>query len=171
MTANKNNEEKSKGGRPSKFDQLTELEKANIERMAKKGFTDKDMSEFLDITEQTLLNWKKAHSEFFGAVKDWKDEADYKVERSLYERAHGFTCKEDKVHVTKDGEAIITTVEKNYAPDTAACIFWLKNRKKAQWRDRIDVDAKIDATMHNMSEEDINKRLVELGVDPEILEK
>ena len=28
----------------------------------------------------------------------------------------------------------------HYPPDTTACIFWLKNRQKAAWRDRQEVE-------------------------------
>ncbi len=27
---------------------------------------------------------------------------------------------------------------KHYPPDTTACIFWLKNRQRDKWRDRLD---------------------------------
>jgi hypothetical protein len=27
-------------------------------------------------------------------------------------------------------------------PDTTACIFWLKNRRRQDWRDRVDVQKK-----------------------------
>lgn len=41
----------------------------------------------------------------------------------------------------------IKTVVKQVVPDTTAQIFWLKNRKPEQWRDKRDVsvDGKIDA--------------------------
>jgi hypothetical protein len=33
----------------------------------------------------------------------------------------------------------VKTVEQ-YPPDTTACIFWLRNRRADEWRDKIDVD-------------------------------
>ena len=30
-------------------------------------------------------------------------------------------------------------------PDTTACIYWLKNRKPEQWRDRREVDVTADS--------------------------
>jgi hypothetical protein len=38
------------------------------------------------------------------------------------------------------GEIVQTPIRKIYPPDTTAGIFWLKNRQKAQWRDRIDTE-------------------------------
>ncbi len=37
------------------------------------------------------------------------------------------------------------TYEEVHAPDTTACIFWLKNRKPAEWRDKQDVEMNIAA--------------------------
>jgi hypothetical protein len=45
-------------------------------------------------------------------------EADATVAHSLYRRAVG---------------------EADHLPDTTACIFWLRNRRKDLWRDRVDV--------------------------------
>jgi hypothetical protein len=128
------------GGRPSKFDMLTELDRKNIERMAKRGFTDKEMAEFLDITEQTFNNWKLDHPKFFESLKEWKEYADARVERSLYERALGFSHAEDKIFKPAGEAPTVVPTIKHYAPDTTACIFWLKNRKKKEWRDKVELD-------------------------------
>ena len=110
---------KAKGGRPSKLDGL---DRDQVSKLAKAGWTDAQMADFFQVTEQTWNNWKKKDPEFFESLKDWKAEADHDVERSLYERALGFT----------------DPTGKKYAPDTTACIFWLKNRNPAQWRDKVD---------------------------------
>lgn len=154
--------------RPSKFDQLTDLDKANLERLARKGFTDKEMAEFIDVTEQTFNNWKKAKPKFFESLKDWKAEADHKVERSLYERATGFTCKEDKIF-NDSGKAMVVPTEKHYPPDTTACIFWLKNRDKENWRDKVELGGGLDIGKSELSESDLNSQIREkaekLGID------
>lgn len=41
-------------------------------------------------------------------------------------------------------EPVVTEVERYYPPDTTAQIFWLKNRKPRQWRDKREQD--IDVT-------------------------
>jgi hypothetical protein len=38
------------------------------------------------------------------------------------------------------GEIVMTPTVKRYPPDTAAAIFWLKNRQRAKWRDKIEHD-------------------------------
>lgn len=119
-------------GRPSKFGTV---DPAQVEKLAKAGWTDRQMADFFDVTEQTWNNWKKQHEAFFESLKDWKAEADYKVERSLYERATGY--EHPDVHINNyQGAITITDIVKHYPPDTTACIFWLKNRAPNEWRDR-----------------------------------
>jgi hypothetical protein len=43
----------------------------------------------------------------------------------------------DDLHFSSyEGEVTATPYVKHYAPDTTAAIFWLKNRKPDDWRDR-----------------------------------
>lgn len=127
-------EKKRARGRPSRFDAV---KRSQVEKLAKAGWTDAQMADFFGVTEQTWNNWKKRHADFFASLKDWKLEADHRVERSLYERAIGYS--HDDVHVTSyQGEVTLTPIKKHYPPDTTAAIFWLKNRKREQWRDKPD---------------------------------
>ncbi len=121
--------------RPSPFDNL---DHDQVKKLALAGWTDAQMADFFGVTEQTWNNWKKAHPKFFESLKEWKVEADHKVERSLYERAVGYEHPEVKLFKTSDDEIISEDVVKHYAPDTTAAIFWLKNRKPAEWRDKTD---------------------------------
>ena len=91
--------------------------------MAKAGLTDKQIAQEMSVTEQTINNWKKAHPEFFEALKRGKATPDDAVEAALLRRAKGFTYQEgDRSRVA--------------LPDTTACIFWLKNRRPGEWRDK-----------------------------------
>lgn len=123
-------------GRPPKFKQ-EHMKK--IKKMALAGFTDKEMSECLSVTEQTFNNWKKKYPDFFESLKDWKFLADEAVEKSLYLRATGYSHPDTKF-ATYEGQ-ITDSVEytKHYAPDPTAAIFWLKNRKPKQWKDKQEV--------------------------------
>ena len=44
-------------------------------------------------------------------------------------------------------EIVQTPIRKVYAPDTTACIFWLKNRRPAEWRDKIETVAEVKGTL------------------------
>lgn len=99
------------------------------------GATNEKLAELFGVTTTTIDNWLKAHKSFLGAVKDGREIADATVAQSLFHRAKGYSHREDKIFCNKDGD--VTTVEtvKHYAPDTTACIFWLKNRQREDWRD------------------------------------
>lgn len=120
-------------GRPSKYDGI-DLERVRM--LASRGWTDVEMSDFFDVSEKTWNTWKGKHSEFLQSLKDWKIEADARVERSLYERATGYEHPDTKF-ATHEGQ--ITDEReytKHYPPDPTAAIFWLKNRQSGKWSDR-----------------------------------
>lgn len=131
----KTSKKKSKGGRPTKFDKAQML---LIEYMAKEGKTDKEMAEAVGVTERTINNWKKDYPQYFQPLKDWKAEADEKVERALYQRATGYVTKDTKMFC-HEGMIVAEDYEKHYPPDPTSMIFWLKNRNPQKWRDKIDV--------------------------------
>lgn len=104
------------------------------------GATDKQMAGFFDVSEQTLNSWKTKFPKFLESLKEGKISADAKVAHALYHRAKGYTHPE--VHVSNyRGEITLTPIIKHYAPDTAACMIWLKNR--AGWRDSREQDGGI----------------------------
>lgn len=129
-------------GRPSKFN--VSIQK-KIKKLALRGFTDIEIAEIVDIKEQTLTNWKKRYPGFFASLKDWKNAADYDIERSLYERAKGYSHPEDKIFCN-NGDIVVQPTIKHYPPDPTSMIFWLKNRQPEKWRDKqeIDLTGKVD---------------------------
>lgn len=129
------------GGRPSKFKpEFIEQAKA----LCWHGATDAEMAEFFKIAISTLNLWKVQYPEFLEALKANKAAADDRVERSLYQRALGYTCEEVDIRVI-EGQIVKTDLLKHYPPDVTACIFWLKNRRKADWRDTPDANAETNS--------------------------
>ena len=121
---------KHPGGRPSSF-KPEYCEQA--EKLCRLGATDKDIADFFSVHVDTVNNWKKKHSEFFDSLKRGKLVADMNVADSLYRNATGYdTAKE----VVSQGEVV--SITEHVKPETTAQIFWLKNRRPDQWRDRID---------------------------------
>lgn len=99
------------------------------------GATDREVAHALDIAESTLYVWQNKYPEFAEALKVSKAIADDRVERSLYRRAVGYSF--DAVKIFQNGTQI--PYVEHVPPDTTAMIFWLKNRRKAQWRDRTEL--------------------------------
>jgi len=98
------------------------------------GATDAQLADFFQVSVSTVALWKVEHQEFSDALRVSKDEADDKVERSLYQRAMGYEHDEVDIRVL-NGEIVQTQIRKFYPPDTTAGIFWLKNRRPERWRE------------------------------------
>lgn len=126
---------KHAGGRPPKI--KADIDDAVANALASKGFTDEEIASLYNVSRQTVDNWKKKYPSFFASLKDGKDIADKAVEVSLFKRARGYSHPD--VNITNyKGRAIITPIIKHYPPDPTSMIFWLKNRKKEEWRDKLD---------------------------------
>lgn len=122
--------------RPSKFQE--ELI-PQAEKLCKLGATDMEVADFFEVDVRTLYRWKAENEAFCQALKAGKEVADERVERSLYARANGYEHNEVDIRVV-GGAIVQTPIRKYYAPDTTACIFWLKNRKPAEWRDKVETE-------------------------------
>ncbi len=155
---------KNKGGRPTKYEGL-DLEQ--VEVLAREGWTDSQMAAFFGVAESTWHLWKTKHTKFSESLRSWKEFADEKVERSLYERACGYTHKEEKVFCSL-GEIKTHETLKHYPPDSTAMIYWLKNRQPEKWRDKQQVDnissdgSMTPETTININKEDIMEAIGKL---------
>jgi len=110
--------------------------------MCELGATDAQLADFFDVAVSTVSLWKVQHPEFSDALKLAKEKADQLVEQSLFRRATGYEHDEVDIKVIS-GEVVKTPIRKIYAPDTTACIFWLKNRKPAEWRDKVEMQTDV----------------------------
>ena len=109
------------------------------EKLCRLGATDADLADFFGVTVRTILNWQTWHEPFFRALKSGKSAADDRVERSLYQRAVGYTHDAVKIFMPAGAKApVFAEYREHVPPDTTACIFWLKNRRREEWRDKID---------------------------------
>ena len=107
-----------------------------IQGMARDGLTQQQIANNLGISIDTLIENKKKYSEFNDALKKGKEVIDFEVENALLKRALGYEYEEE----TYENGILTKKVKKHVAPDTAAQIFWLKNRKPNNWKDRIETD-------------------------------
>lgn len=103
------------------------------------GATDAELADFFEVSLDTIKEWKNVHEEFSASVKKGKSQADANVADRLFQRAMGYEHPEVDIRVVNQ-EIIKTPITKIYAPDTTAAIFWLKNRQRAAWRDRVETE-------------------------------
>jgi len=121
-------------GRPSSY-RPEYAEQAR--KLCELGATDKDLADFFEVAISTVNLWKTKHPEFSESLKVGKAAADDRVENSLYHRAVGYTFDAVKIF-QHQGQVIEAPYREHVPPDVTAQIFWLKNRRKAEWRDKID---------------------------------
>lgn len=126
------------------------------EKLCALGATDEDIADFFDVSARTIYRWKHEHPEFCQALKIGKDAADTRVEMSLYHRAVGYTFDAEKIVTVARGNNQGSEIERvpykeHVPPDTTAAIFWLKNRKRAEWRDRIEHEVAVNPINVNIS--------------------
>ena len=103
-----------------------------LEGWARDGLTDEQIAKNIGIARDTLYEWKKRFPVISDALKRGKEVVDILVENALLKRALGYEYDE----VTKENGVVTKIVTKQVAPDTTAQIFWLKNRKPDDWRDK-----------------------------------
>lgn len=99
------------------------------------GATDVEVADFFGVDVRTVYRWKHAHPEFCQSLNAGKEKADERVVNSLYQKAVGYTFESEKIF-NHQGTILRAPTREHVPPDTSAAIFWLKNRKPDDWRDK-----------------------------------
>ena len=97
----------------AKIDEWLEQDKLILlEGWARDGLTEEQIANNMGIDRTTLYRWKKENCNINNTLKKGKEVVDFEVENALLKNA----------------------LEGN----VTAQIFWLKNRKKNEWREKIE---------------------------------
>ena len=121
-----------KQGRPSKYKEEYAEQAYNYCLL---GAIDDQLASFFSVDVSTIHQWKHDHPDFSDSIKKGKEQADLEVTQSLKKRASGMKLKKQ---VVKEGG--IVELEDEIPPDTAAMIFWPKNRQPKIWRDKQETE-------------------------------
>lgn len=123
---------------------------------ARNGLIDEQIAHNIGISRSTLSEWKLKYPIIADTLKKSKEIVDIQVENALFNKALGYNAKIKKTFKLKkveynqktgkrvaEYEELVEAYDEVHVPaDTTAQIYWLKNRKPAEWRDRgIDPDA------------------------------
>lgn len=139
---------------------LTEEGLLQLESWARDGLTDEQIASNMGITRKTLAEWKTKYSDICDTLKRGKAVVDIQVENALLKRALGYSYDEvtrERVldydpstgQVVGSHMEITKTVKKEVQGDATAQIFWLKNRRPEQWRDKRDVSVEGEISTNN----------------------
>lgn len=164
--------------RQTKYDTHVQPRLEEVAAWCRDGYTDEDISKLLGVAYSTFREYVKAKPALSAALKRNKAIADIRVEESLYEKATKRTIVKQvplklKRTYIEDGYVLteeyveVTEIEEEIPPDTTAMIFWLKNRKPNEWRDKRDIEHSGEITnnvnaLNNLSEDELRK-LANLG--------
>lgn len=113
-----------------------------IEEWAKSGLIDIQICNNLGIGKDSFYKYKNEHIEFSDALKRGKEVIDLEVENALLKRALGYRYEEITKEPVKNNPTQLQTtkqVTKEVLPDVTAQIFWLKNRRPEDWRDKKEI--------------------------------
>lgn len=119
-------------GRPTKYDPTYAAIARGMTRM---GATTFDLAVEFGVHTDTIHQWRVTHEDFSEALKIRKGEYDDRVEKSLAERAVGYTRHSEKVTILKDGTVIRTPIVEHIPPDPGAAKMWLSARRAKEWNE------------------------------------
>lgn len=111
-----------------------------LEGWARDGLTDEQIAKNIGIATSTFYEWKKKQIEFSEALKKGKEVIDFEVENALLKRALGYTITIEEEKLDKYGDVHTLKKDVHIPGDATAQIFWLKNRKPNNWKDRVETD-------------------------------
>jgi len=120
-------------------DNRKKIDDKKLKKLLEAGWTDKQIADFFEVGLRTLVRWKAEVKGFKVLIDTHRRPSNARVERSLYERATGYIVREIKVHTDKLGNVETTEIIKELPPDATAMIYWLKNRERMRWRDKIEI--------------------------------
>ena len=121
-----------------------------LEGWARDGLTDEQIARNIGISRASLCEWKKKEVDIFDALKKGKEVIDFEVENALLKRALGYTITIEEEKLDKYGDVHTLKKDVHVPGDTTAMIFWLKNRRKEQWREKVEV-VKTDDDLQNIN--------------------
>jgi hypothetical protein len=109
----------------------------------------------------TFYLWCKEDTHFKELVDDISEQSIDFAESQLFTLIKGVVLPDDKPFVI-DGNIVVHSGQKHYAPDTAATIFYLKTKgKKRGYVERQELTGK-DGEKLTLSESEVDKRINEL---------
>lgn len=143
----------------SKYDTHVEPKLVLIEAWARDGLIDEQIAKNLGVSYATFKIYKKQYKPLSDALKKGKEVIDLEVENALLKRALGYKYTEITKENVEEKMVVTKEVTKEVVPDTTAQIFWLKNRKPNDWRDKKDIEhsGNINNAYEGLSTEELRK--------------
>lgn len=129
--------------------------------LCERGASESDLARHFKCTVWDVRLWCATHKDFAAAVRVGQDVSDQRVEMALYQRATGFSYDEVKVTLLPGVDAKgepreMRAVTTKWVPgDVGAQQFWLKNRRPAEWTDKVTINHTANADIRDITNEEL----------------
>jgi hypothetical protein len=151
--------EPKKLGRKAKYETLKIADKLDwIQNAISNGNTEKSIVESLGVSIQTWEVWKSQEDKqaLRDAIAQGRELRDRLVENKLFLKATGYELQEIEELQDDSGAVLQRKIKKKqYAGDTTAQIFWLKNKLPEEFKDRVDNTHQVGFEFNVKLEDDI----------------
>ena len=141
-------------GRPPRYN--PDIHPKAAKALCAKGATIAELAAAFDVAISTIWLWKTSHPEFFESCHLGLEAATDRVERSMFERAVGYTHESVKVFLPAGAsKPVYAPYLKHVPPDPRACEFWLTNRRPDRWKNKQNVEhnGAIDSPLRMLAEQ------------------
>lgn len=106
------------------------------------GATNPMIAACCHVSEQLLAEWvrpgsEKYKPELYQAMMAGAELADARVAEAMWHKAIGYTHPDEKLFYDKDIGVVRAKTLKHYPPDAQAGVFWLTNRQRGKWTNRV----------------------------------
>ena len=100
------------------------------------ALTEDQISHNIGISRTTLYNWKTKNIDILNALKKRKRSCRHRSRERFIQKSGGYDYEETTIEKGIETKRIT----KHMPGDTTAMIYWLKNRKPQQWRERRELE-------------------------------
>jgi hypothetical protein len=126
------------------------------EKLCKLGATDAELADFFNVTTMTIWRWQSTHEKFCYSLRAGKDALDERVQRSLFQRAVGYSHDSVKIFMPSGTkEPVYAGYREHVPPDPGAAKLWLCNRRPSEWRDRSEQSVSINHDVSDLTDEEL----------------
>lgn len=126
-------------GRPPRYN--PDIHPKAAKALCAKGATIAELAAAFDVAISTIWLWKVSHPEFFESCRLGLEAANDRVERSMFERAVGYTHESTKIFMPAGAsKPVYAPYLKHVPPDPRAGEFWLTNRAPDRWKHKQNIE-------------------------------
>ncbi|OPH82894.1 hypothetical protein [Nitrobacter vulgaris] len=141
-------------GRPPRYNPDIHPKAAKV--LCAKGATIAELAAAFNVAISTIWLWKTSHSEFFESCRLGLESATDRVERSMFERAVGYTHESTKIFLPAGAsKPVYAPYLEHVPPDPRAGEFWLTNRAPDRWKhkQKIEQNEATDSPLRLLAEQ------------------